>query len=96
MQRFLNKSEMLANLSVEEVPFCQKAKYSCLLCPEFSLFDLSLPKKVRRELLAQSKPEKSPKSIPVVVLITSKHTQDILNTYYLQAHCCINETLNLK
>lgn len=102
MEKTLKDGKMLANLSGIEngiaikILLYQKEKYAYTPFSDFSLSDLSLPKKDRREVRAEIKHEESLKSIPVVVLITSKHKQDILNVYYLQTDFCINETLNLK
>jgi CheY-like chemotaxis protein len=51
--------------------------------PGIILLDLNMPKKDGREALAEIKADKSLRSIPVVVLTTSKDEEDVLRTYDL-------------
>ena len=51
--------------------------------PGIILLDLNMPKKDGREALAELKADKSLRSIPVVVLTTSKDEEDVFKTYDL-------------
>src|SRR5262249_20674225 len=51
--------------------------------PDLILLDLNLPRKDGREVLAEVKGDSSLRSIPVVVLTTSKAEEDILRSYDL-------------
>ncbi len=51
--------------------------------PGVILLDLNMPKKDGREALAEMKADESLRSIPVVVLTTSKDDEDIFRTYDL-------------
>jgi CheY-like chemotaxis protein len=51
--------------------------------PGIILLDLNMPKKDGREALAEIKSDVSLRSIPVVVLTTSKNEEDIFRTYDL-------------
>ena len=57
--------------------------------PDLILLDLNLPKKDGREVLAEVKADDQLKTIPVVVLTTSRAEEDILRAYGLHANCYI-------
>jgi len=59
--------------------------------PGLILLDLNLPKKSGTEVLAEIKSDESLKTIPVVVLTTSKAEEDILTSYGLHANCYITK-----
>jgi chemotaxis family two-component system response regulator Rcp1 len=64
--------------------------------PDLILLDLNLPKKDGREVLAEIKKDPDLRSIPVVVLTTSKAEEDIIKTYNLHANCYINKPVDLE
>lgn len=64
--------------------------------PDLVLLDLNLPKKSGREVLAEIKEIDDLKSIPVVVLTTSKAEEDIFRTYQLHANCFISKPMDLE
>jgi CheY-like chemotaxis protein len=64
--------------------------------PDLILLDLNLPKKDGREVLAEIKADPDLKSIPVVILTTSKAEEDIVRTYNLHANCYITKPLDLE
>lgn len=64
--------------------------------PDLILLDLNLPKKSGREVLAEIKQLDELKTIPVVVLTTSKAEEDILKTYELHANCYITKPVDLE
>ena len=63
--------------------------------PDLVLLDLNLPKLSGREVLAQIKQIDHLKSIPIVVLTTSKAEEDIFKTYQLHANCFITKPVDL-
>jgi chemotaxis family two-component system response regulator Rcp1 len=64
--------------------------------PDLILLDLNLPKKDGREVLAEIKKDPNLRSIPVVVLTTSKAEEDIIKTYNLHANCYITKPVDLE
>jgi CheY-like chemotaxis protein len=64
--------------------------------PDLILLDLHLPKKNGREVLADIKNDPELKTIPVVVLTSSKSEEDILRSYQLHANCFVSKPLGLE
>jgi len=63
--------------------------------PDLILLDLNLPRKDGREVLAEIKADARLRTIPVVILTTSRAEQDILRSYELQANCYITKPVDL-
>ena len=63
--------------------------------PDLIMLDLNLPRKDGREVLADIKGDDHLKTIPIVVLTTSRADQDILRAYQLNANCYINKPVDL-
>jgi len=63
--------------------------------PSLVLLDLNLPKKDGREVLAELKADADLRQIPVIVLTTSTHDQDVASAYDLHANCYITKPLGL-
>jgi CheY-like chemotaxis protein len=59
--------------------------------PGLILLDLNLPRKSGREVLEEVKADESLRTIPVVVLSTSKAEEDVLRSYGLHANCYITK-----
>lgn len=59
--------------------------------PGMILLDLNMPKMDGREALKEIKSDPMLRSIPVVVLTTSKAEQDVLQTYDLGVNCFITK-----
>ncbi|MBN8482589.1 MAG: response regulator [Xanthomonadales bacterium] len=59
--------------------------------PDLILLDLNLPRLDGREVLASIKNDPVLKSIPVVVLTSSRTEQDLLRAYDLHANCFITK-----
>jgi two-component system, chemotaxis family, response regulator Rcp1 len=57
--------------------------------PDLILLDLNLPKKGGREVLREVKTHPDLKTIPVVVLSSSKSDDDVVNSYELHANAYI-------
>jgi len=88
---------MVANDGVEALQCLrQQGKFKGSPRPDLILLDLNLPVKDGREVLAEIKADKNLKSIPVVVLTTSKAEEDILKTYDLHANCYITKPVDLE
>lgn len=64
--------------------------------PDLIILDLNLPKIPGHEVLKAVKNDARLKSIPVVVLTSSKSEQDIMKSYELQANCYIKKPLDLE
>ena len=64
--------------------------------PDLILLDLNLPRKDGREVLADIKADPQLRTIPVVVLTTSRAEQDVLRSYELQANCYITKPVDIE
>ena len=64
--------------------------------PDLIMLDLNLPRKDGREVLAELKADDSFKTIPVVVLTTSRAEQDVLRAYQLHANCYITKPVDFQ
>src|SRR4029078_7231496 len=62
--------------------------------PDLVLLDLNLPRKDGREVLAEIKSDPALRSIPVVVLTTSKADEDILRSYDLHANAYVTKPVD--
>ncbi len=64
--------------------------------PDLVLLDLNLPRKDGREVLAEIKSDSALRSIPVVVLTTSKAEEDILRSYDLHANAYVTKPVDFN
>lgn len=64
--------------------------------PGIILLDLNMPKKDGREALKEIKTDPELKSIPVIILTTSKAESDILKTYNLGVNCFISKPVSFN
>jgi len=64
--------------------------------PDLILLDLNLPRKDGREVLAEIKSDPDLKTIPVIVLTTSRADQDISRAYELNANCYITKPVDFE
>ena len=98
----LNEGKVRNNLhvardGVEALAFLRRqAQFADAVRPDLILLDLNLPRKDGREVLAEIKSDADLKTIPVVVLTTSRAEQDVLNSYQLQANCYITKPVDLE
>lgn len=98
----LKEGKVYSNLhwvkdGVEAMEFLQRrGKYGDAPRPDIILLDLNLPKKDGREVLEEIKTSESLKSIPVVILTTSKAEEDVLKTYNLHANCYVTKPVDLE
>lgn len=63
--------------------------------PDLILLDLNLPRKSGREVLLEIKNDPELRRIPVLVMTTSRATQDINRAYSLNANCYITKPMEL-
>lgn len=86
----------VAKDGVEALDFLyQRGAFAHESRPDLILLDLNLPKIDGREVLDEIKHDPDLKSIPVVVLTTSKAEEDILRSYNLHANCYISKPVDL-
>ncbi len=74
----------------------RKNSYAGAPRPDLILLDLNLPRKDGREVLAELKSDPDLRTIPVVVLTTSKDDRDIYQAYQLQANCYIAKPVDFE
>ena len=100
-QEALREGKVYNNLSwardgVEALEFLKRrGKFADAPRPDIILLDLNLPKKDGREVLAEIKSDEDLRSIPVVVLTTSKAEGDVLRSYDLHANCYVTKPVDL-
>jgi len=100
-QEALNDGKVKNNLhivydGVEATDFLFKRnKYKDAPRPDLIILDLNLPKKNGHEVLAEIKVDETLKSIPVVILTTSKAEEDILKSYKLHANCFLTKPIDV-
>ncbi|MCJ7652318.1 MAG: response regulator [Actinobacteria bacterium] len=97
----LKESKVINHLTVAEdgveamsLLRCE-GEYEDAVRPDLVLLDLNLPRKDGREVLAEIKTDEDLKSIPVIILTTSKSDEDIVRTYNLHANCYISKPVDL-
>ena len=74
----------------------RKGRYTHAVRPDLILLDLNLPKKDGRQVLAEIKADPVLRSIPVVILTTSKAEEDIVKSYNLYANCYVTKPVDLE
>ena len=98
----LKESKVRNNLhvardGVEAMEFLHReGKHTSAVRPDLILLDLNLPRMDGREVLAEIKSDPKLKTIPVVVLTTSRAEHDVLRSYELQANCYITKPVDLE
>lgn len=98
----LNESRIINNLNVAEDGekalnyLYKRGEYESAKKPDLIFLDLNLPKVDGREVLENIKADPDLKSIPVVVLTSSKNDEDITNSYNLYANCFVSKPLDLE
>ncbi len=74
----------------------RRGDYAGAARPGLILLDLNLPKKSGREVLAEIKADESLKTIPVVILTTSKAEEDVVRSYGLHANCYVTKPVEFE
>ena len=74
----------------------REGPYATAPRPDLIMLDLNLPRKDGREVLADIKGDDHLKTIPIVVLTTSRADQDILSAYQLNVNCYINKPVDFS
>ncbi len=74
----------------------RRGAYANAVKPDLILLDLNLPRKDGREVLEEMKNDPELKTIPVVVLTTSRADRDILRSYELHANCFITKPVEFS
>ena len=73
-----------------------RGEYATAPRPDLILLDLNLPRKDGREVLREIKEHADFKTIPVIILTTSRAEEDINKTYALHANCYVAKPLELQ
>ena len=100
-QEALKEGKVYNNLywardGVEAIDFLKRrGKHVEAPRPDIILLDLNLPKKDGREVLSEIKGDEELRSIPVVILTTSKAEEDVLRSYDLHANCYVTKPVDL-
>jgi two-component system, chemotaxis family, response regulator Rcp1 len=98
----LNESKVRNNLrvardGVEAMAYLRReGPNATAVRPDLILLDLNLPRMDGREVLSAIKSDADLKTIPIVVLTTSRAEQDVLRSYELQANCYITKPVDLE
>ena len=74
----------------------REGKFAGAARPGLILLDLNLPRKDGREVLREIKQDADLRTIPVVILTTSRADEDILKSYNLHANCYITKPVDLN
>ena len=73
----------------------REGEFKDAMRPDLILLDLNMPRVDGREVLRQMRDDEALKVIPVVVLTTSSHDKDILESYGLSANSYIVKPVDL-
>jgi chemotaxis family two-component system response regulator Rcp1 len=86
----------VASDGTEAIAFLRReGKHTVAPRPNLILLDLNLPRMDGREVLAKIKEDAGLKTIPTVILTTSRAQQDITRSYQLQANCYLCKPVQL-
>jgi CheY-like chemotaxis protein len=86
----------VATDGVEAMAFLRReGEHAAAARPDLILLDLNLPRKDGRQVLAEIKADEDLRTIPVVILTTSKADEDILRSYDLHANCYVTKPVDL-
>jgi CheY-like chemotaxis protein len=87
----------IAEDGVQALEFLRRqGKHGAAPRPDLIMLDLNLPRKDGREVLAEIKADDTLKTIPVVVLTTSRAEQDVLQAYNHHANCYITKPVDFE
>lgn len=91
--RFVEDGEQLMDYLLNRGEYKDKEKNPS---PGLILLDLNMPKKDGREALREIKADPALRSIPVIVLTTSKAEEDIIKTYNLGVNSFITKPVSFS
>jgi CheY-like chemotaxis protein len=92
--KVVNKLNLVED-GVEAMAYLKcEGKYAKATRPDLIMLDLNLPRKDGREVLAELKNNPELKTIPIIVLTTSRSDKDILQSYQLNANCFITKPVD--
>ncbi len=74
----------------------RQGKYAKAIRPDLIMLDLNLPRKDGREVLRELKSDQSLRTIPIIVLTTSRSDKDVLQSYELNANCYITKPVDFQ
>ena len=74
----------------------QKGKFAKAARPDLIMLDLNLPRMDGRDVLRELKNDLSLKTIPIIVLTTSRSDKDVLQSYELNANCYITKPVDFQ
>ena len=101
-RRALKNGKILNSLMVAEDGFeamkilNRTGEYIDALKPDLILLDLNLPGKDGQSVLAEIKENPELRTIPIVVLTSSRTEEDILKSYQLHANCFITKPVDFN
>ena len=94
--KLLNKMHVVDN-GVDAMAFLRRqGSHAQGPRPDLILLDLNLPRKDGKEVLEEIKSDDDLKSIPVVILTSSKEEEDVLRSYKLHANCYITKPVEFQ
>ncbi|MFC2045411.1 response regulator [Chloroflexota bacterium] len=102
MKETLIESKISNNLNVvndgvEAIAYLKKEdKYIGTPHPDLILLDLNLPKLSGHDVLDFVKNDSKLKTIPVVMVTSSRSEEDIVKSYELHANCYVTKPVNLE
>lgn len=86
----------IVNDGEDAIEFIKKiGKYANCPRPDIVFLDLNLPRKDGKDVLAEIKSDASLRSIPVVVVTSSRAHEDVHSVYDLHANCYINKPTDI-
>src|SRR5262249_45382419 len=96
LSKVLNKLHIVSD-GVEAMDFLHRqGKYANAPRPGLVLLDLKLPRKSGLEVLQEIKGDPDLRTIPVVVLTTSRAEEDIARSYGLYANCYVSKPMEFS
>ena len=102
MEEALLEGRLRSNLSIvrngdEALDFLyRRGPFRASPRPDLIMLDLNLPKRDGREVLKEVKSDQDLRSIPVVVITTSRSEEDITKSYNLHANCYVTKPVRLN
>jgi chemotaxis family two-component system response regulator Rcp1 len=93
----VRNSLRVARDGVEALAYLRReGPFASAVRPDLILLDLNLPRKDGRQVLSEIKSDLNLRTIPVVILTTSRAEQDVVRSYELQANCYITKPVDLE